>query len=270
MGGLTGSRNLSLNDASSAAVAVSVGNNNSSTTYSGQLSGGGNLTKQGSGTLILAGNSIYSGGTTVSAGTLLANNTTGSATGSGAVTVNGGTFGGTGAVSGPVTVNNSGTLSPGASVAALGTGALTFNTGSNLLYEIDSSAALNAGADLLNSSGALAIAPGVTLTLNDVATTPGSVPVGSKFTMISYSGPWDGDTFNSVPDNSVLQVGGNYFYVNYDDTTGGTNFGGGTNNTFVTLTAVPEANAFWLGGALCLVLGLAVGTRKLIGGRTAA
>ena len=110
----------------------------------------------------------------------------------------------------------------------------------------------------------MAIASGVTLSLNDVATTPGSVPVGSKFTMLSYSGPWDGDTFDSVPDNSVLQVGGNYFYINYDDTMGGTNFGGGTNDTFVTLTAVPEAmpSARW---GVCLVLGVTIGTRKMIG-----
>jgi fibronectin-binding autotransporter adhesin len=228
------------------------------------------VAKSGSGTWVLSGANVYSGGTTVSAGTLLANNTSGSATGTGAITVNGGTFGGTGAVSGAVTVNNGATLSPGASVAALGTGALTFNTGSNLLYEIDSSAALSAGADLLNSSGALAIAPGVTLTLNDVASTPGSISAGSKFTMISYSGAWDGDTFNGVPDDSVIQIGGTDFSINYNDISGGSNFGGGTNNTFVTLTAVPEANAFWLGGTICLVLGLTICTRKLIGNRAVA
>ncbi len=47
-----------------------MGNNNASTTYSGTLQGVGNLTKVGSGVLVLAGSNTYSGGTTVSAGTL--------------------------------------------------------------------------------------------------------------------------------------------------------------------------------------------------------
>lgn len=63
-------------------------------------------------------------------GTLLANNTTGSATGTGGVVVNGGTFGGTGSVVGGVTIGSAGTLSPGASIESLATGALTFNAGS--------------------------------------------------------------------------------------------------------------------------------------------
>ena len=58
-----------------------------------------------------------------------------------------------------MTVNNGGTLSPGASVAALASGALTFNTGSTLVFEIDSSALLNVAADLLDSSGAWRLRP---------------------------------------------------------------------------------------------------------------
>jgi autotransporter-associated beta strand protein len=71
-GGLTGSGNLSLqnNAASPAAVALTVGGNNGSTTYSGALSGSGSLTKAGGGTLVLSGSNTYTGGTTVGAGTL--------------------------------------------------------------------------------------------------------------------------------------------------------------------------------------------------------
>jgi autotransporter-associated beta strand protein len=71
LGGLGGSQNLSLVNGASAAVALTVGGNNSTTTYSGALSGSGSsLTKTGTGTLTLTGNNSYTGATTVSAGTL--------------------------------------------------------------------------------------------------------------------------------------------------------------------------------------------------------
>jgi autotransporter-associated beta strand protein len=50
--------------------ALSIGGNNGSTTYSGTLSGGGSLTKNGTGTLTLSASNTYSGLTTVSGGTL--------------------------------------------------------------------------------------------------------------------------------------------------------------------------------------------------------
>ncbi|HVU23864.1 MAG TPA: autotransporter-associated beta strand repeat-containing protein, partial [Opitutus sp.] len=80
LGGLSGGQNLALTNGSSAAVALTVGNNSGSTTYSGVLSGGGSLTKTGSGTLTLSGTNTYTGTTTVSAGTLQigAGGTTGS------------------------------------------------------------------------------------------------------------------------------------------------------------------------------------------------
>src|SRR5207249_201128 len=81
--------------------------------------------KTGLGALRLSNASTYAGGTTVSAGKLLVNNTTGSGTGTGALTVNAGTLGGTGVIAGPVTLNAAGTLSPGAD-SAIGT--LTFNS----------------------------------------------------------------------------------------------------------------------------------------------
>ena len=64
---------------------------------------GGGLTKAGAGTLVLNAANSYSGATVVSAGTLLADNVSGSATGTGTVTVDGGaTLGGTGTIAGQV------------------------------------------------------------------------------------------------------------------------------------------------------------------------
>ena len=64
---------MALANAASAAVALSVGNNQSSTTFSGALSGSGSLTKIGAGTLVLSGSNSYGGGTNVEAGTLAIN-----------------------------------------------------------------------------------------------------------------------------------------------------------------------------------------------------
>jgi autotransporter-associated beta strand protein len=116
-------------------------------TYAGSLRDGGGggtlaLTKNGTGSLTLAltGANTYSGGTSVNVGTLLANNATGSATGSGPVTVaSTATLGGSGAAGGAVTVNSGGTVAPGAAAGAIGTlrvGSLTLNAGSKLNYDV--------------------------------------------------------------------------------------------------------------------------------------
>ena len=61
-------------NASSAAVALSVGDNNANTTCAGILKGPGSLIKVGSGLLRLAGANTYTGGTTINGGTLQAAN----------------------------------------------------------------------------------------------------------------------------------------------------------------------------------------------------
>ncbi len=67
---MQGSGNLALNNSAAAAVTLSVGGNNASTTFSGGLSGIGSLTKIGAGMLTVTGMNSYSGSTLVNGGTL--------------------------------------------------------------------------------------------------------------------------------------------------------------------------------------------------------
>jgi autotransporter-associated beta strand protein len=130
VGGLTGGINFAMTNAGGSALALTVGNANQSATYSGSLSGtGASLTKIGTGTQTLTGNNTYTGGTMVNAGTLMANNTEGSAVGTSAVTVNsGGRLGGNGTIGGATTIASGGLLTPGSG----NEGALSFSNGLTL------------------------------------------------------------------------------------------------------------------------------------------
>ncbi len=214
-------------------------------------SAAGTFTKAGANSLTLAAGSSYSGGTTVSAGTLLANNTTGSATGSGAVTVNGGTLGGTGSISGAVTINTTAALSPGASIESLATGALTLNTGSSFVYELNTTGL--GSADLVDANGNLDLNGTVTLSLTDLGTNS-LLALGTKFTMISYFGSWTtGEIFNGYADDSSFTMFGNEWQINYDDVSAGSVNGGAFTNA-VTLTVIPEPDVTLLGGLGLLAL----------------
>ncbi len=92
LGGITGSRNFALVNSASAALALTVGSSAVAGPYTGALSGGGSLTKSGTGAQTISGDNIYTGGTTINAGTLQFGQTI-SMPASGAVTVNiGGTL----------------------------------------------------------------------------------------------------------------------------------------------------------------------------------
>ena len=137
LGGLSGSGNIGLKDNGSNAVALAVGNNGTSTIYSGVLSGNGSLVKTGNGTLTLTATSTYTGGTAINQGELVVNGSLGSL-----VTVNsGGILGGTGYLS-SVTVNAGGQLAPGDSLGALNLrGSLILESGAVMDYELDTPSA---------------------------------------------------------------------------------------------------------------------------------
>ena len=67
VGSIAGAGNITLGTAT-----LTAGGNNTSTTFSGPLSGTGGLTKAGTGVLTLSGANTYSGATTINGGTLRA------------------------------------------------------------------------------------------------------------------------------------------------------------------------------------------------------
>jgi autotransporter-associated beta strand protein len=106
-------------------------------TLSGLISGsGGSLQKTGAGTLVLTGANTFSSGTQVQEGTLRLSNTTGSALGTGSVTIDdGATLTGTGTFSGDLTLN--GLYAPGNSPALITLpGSLTLGSTGFLEFEI--------------------------------------------------------------------------------------------------------------------------------------
>ena len=125
-GGFNFTRPITLNSLTStygsyAMLQLSNAPANGDQTFSGVISSidnGGKVDRMGAdGTTIFTAANTYQGGTSISRGTLLANNTTGSALGSGAVTVtNLGILGGNGAIVASTTVTRGGTVAPGAAV----------------------------------------------------------------------------------------------------------------------------------------------------------
>ncbi|MFI5377919.1 MAG: beta strand repeat-containing protein, partial [Tepidisphaerales bacterium] len=117
--------------------------------FAGTISGAGSLAVSGTGHLTLTNANTYLGGTAISGGTLVAaNGSTGSATGPGAVTLNGGTLAGNlagGSIAGPVLAGTGPhTIAPGAGLTAGTFGTLTLNGG--LTTNSNTTLAFNLGA----------------------------------------------------------------------------------------------------------------------------
>ncbi|MCX6851020.1 MAG: autotransporter-associated beta strand repeat-containing protein, partial [Verrucomicrobia bacterium] len=187
------------------------------------------LVKQDAGVWILAGASTYSGGTTLSGGTLVVNNLTGSATGTGSLTIaNGGRLGGSGAAGSlttgvALTQQTGGVIFVGqngvqdAQTLTLQAGAGFMLSGSIELDIIGGSASgmLNAPSgsnDLLVLSGGAVTLSGATLNINSaLPLAEGAWVQGSSWNLIdwsSVSGTFD--TVTGLPDLSALGLAWNW------------------------------------------------------------
>ncbi|EDY16999.1 autotransporter-associated beta strand repeat protein [Chthoniobacter flavus Ellin428] len=163
-GALAGSGGLELTNASNQGVTFTVGGNNSSTTYTGALTGSGSLIKTGSGTLALS-NPNSTANITLASGTLdISQNSY--ALGTGTFTYNGGTL-------------NFGSLTAASAGALAGTGNLSLlnNSSQPVTFTVCTNGAstvysgtLTGGTLIMNGTGTLGLSgPGSTanITLNN-------------------------------------------------------------------------------------------------------
>ena len=252
----------------SASVVINTGkrltfSRSDSHTVGNSIAGGGDvyigsagIAGTGSQVLTYNGTATYTGGTSVSSGKLLVNGSLGNTT---VNVASGASLGGSGTIAGAVNV--SGVLSPGASVATLSTGALSFNSGSTFAYEMDSTVGLGSGADLHTVSGNLNLTGTVALSLADLATGGPTVAFAEStvFTLINYTGLWNGGYFtfesSALADGDTFIAGLNTWRIDYNATTGGANFAGEhIAGNFVNITAVPEPAEILIGGVGLLLL----------------
>jgi autotransporter-associated beta strand protein len=246
------------------------GSNSGTGTINSQIGGSGGITKNGTGTWTLSGQNAYSGNTTLNAGTLFANNTSGSATGTGAVSVGAsGKLAGTGTItpSGTNGINVTGVLAPGGSV---GTGNLTLNLGGTT-GTVTMNSAAGADFEFLLGIGGLNI---TSLGTSDLLTIAGAATSdfafnGNEVDFLSSGAIGFYKLFDTSIDNANTWTG-----LTYDSGTGVvssgltySNLASGLSGTFIVGTAgnggttgdiyfqvVPEPGASLLGGLGTLLL----------------
>jgi autotransporter-associated beta strand protein len=202
------------------------GFNNTSTLFSGEIRGVGQLQKEGTGTMTLTGPNTYTGPTLVNSGILIVN---GSQPQSRVTVSTIGTLGGTGTVG---TILCNGTLSPGASPGILTSSNLTFSATGDYLVELTGTTP-GSGHDQVNVRGTNNLA---NATLNVTTSFPPSKPsIGDQFVIINNDGAEAiTGTFNGLPNNATFTVGDLGFRINYN--------GGDGNDVVLTVLNAPGAS----------------------------
>lgn len=218
---LSSNRGMTLN-----ALGGTLDTMSNSVSYGGIITGTGGLSKNGIGSLTLTGSNTYGGGTTINSGTLRVNNISGSATGSGAVTVSAGaSLSGTGIVSGAVTLGAGGVagagghIAPGNGVGTLTVGSITFST--NSVLDLEFNGVANDLIKLTNANGLTINGGG--FNLYSEGTTNKFITTGT-YNIIAFTGAIGGTGLSNWNSSSVLnpQAGLTYSF--------------GTSGSFVTLT----------------------------------
>lgn len=157
LGALSGVGNLDGNES------YQIGAKDVDSEFKGKITAG-SLAKVGNGELTLSNANTYAGGTSINGGTLRVSNKTGSATGSGFVTVNnGGNLSGTGIIGGAVNVESGGSVSPG-----------NFNTGNKL--NLSGTLNLKAGSTLEVKANPL-------FNLSDQVVVTGKITIAGKLSI---------------------------------------------------------------------------------------
>lgn len=213
------------------------------------------LVKNGNNTLVISGNSTYTGATTVNAGTLLVNGTLSNS----AVTVTGGTVGGTGLIAGPMTV--AAAFNPGGTTA---TG--SFQAGSDLNLQASSSTNIDLGGTSFSLNGTEEYdrtkLNGATATL----TLGGALGVNlvNGFTLGDDqafgifqldSGAFLSGTFAGLAEGGLVgNYGGKDLFITYTGNFGDTGTVDITGGNDIVLYTVPEPTAALLGGLGSLLL----------------
>ena len=251
LGGLAGDRNLPLTNASSAAVALTVGGNNFDTTYSGNLTGtGSSLAKTGIGTLTLTGTNSYTGGTTIAAGGTLKGNT---ASLQGNITNNSGTVAFDQATTGTYAGNISGTTG---SIVKTGAGTLTLSGVqgiSSSLIDVQAGtlalgvSSLFANSNSLRISGGTLDIGGNNDQLKDMVMSSGTITGSGFLQVLSTYNFTDSGTVNSRLRNgiaSLIKSGAGTVELSAagSDYAGATTLNGGTLLVSGTLTATVSVN----------------------------
>jgi outer membrane autotransporter protein len=204
---------------------LTAGANNSSTSFSGKITGSGGLTKAGTGTLTLTGTNTYTGGTKVLGGKLVVNGSL-----AGSVTLSGGSLGGSGSIGG-VGVASGGTVAPGNSIGTLNVaGNVAFASGSTYQVEINAAGQ----SDKIVATGSAKITGGTVQALAEA----GNYAASTTYTILTATGGVTG-RFTSVTSNLAfldpsLSYGGTNVILTM--TRNSTGFGPGGGGNFVAQT----------------------------------